>query len=73
MYFIPLVTYEITNLYITYFNKYLISNQIWMFVHNLNKITLSVITNPSIMKNIIYKKSNHVHFNKILVSVYVEW
>jgi hypothetical protein len=38
-----------------------------MFVQNLNKITLNVITNPSIMEKIKNKiKSNHVHFNKIL-------
>ncbi len=44
-----------------------------MFVQNVNKITLSVITNLSIMKNIKEKKnSNHVQFKKILVYVYVE-
>jgi len=43
-----------------------------MFIQNLNKITLSVITNPSIMENINLKNSNHVHFNKNLVLVYVE-
>jgi len=40
-----------------------------MFVQNLNKITLSVITNPSIMKNIInflFIFYNHVHFKKNL-------
>jgi hypothetical protein len=56
-----------------YFNKYLINSQIWMFIQNLNKITLNVITNPSIMKNIKETNSNHVHFNKILVPIYVEW
>jgi hypothetical protein len=61
-----------TNLYITYFNKYLISSQIWMFVQNLNKITLSVIINLIIMENIKEKKPNHVHFKKNLVLVYVE-
>jgi hypothetical protein len=35
-----------------YLNKYLISSENWMFVQNLNNITLGVITNPSIMKNI---------------------
>jgi hypothetical protein len=66
--------YEITNLYITYFNKYLTSSQIWMLVQNLNKITLSVITNPNIMENIKEKNnSNHVHFKKKIVHVYVEW
>jgi hypothetical protein len=46
-----------------------------MFVQNLNKITLSVITNPSIMKNIkekMYFFNNHVHFKKNLVPIYVE-
>jgi hypothetical protein len=44
-----------------------------MFFQNLNKITLSVITNPSIMENIKEKKnSNHVHFKQILIHVYVE-
>jgi hypothetical protein len=36
-----------------------------MFVQNLNKITLSLSINPSIMENIKEKKiSNHVHFKK---------
>jgi hypothetical protein len=44
-----------------------------MFVQNLNKITVSVITNPSIMENIKEKKnSNHVHFKTNLVPIYVE-
>jgi hypothetical protein len=44
-----------------------------MFVQNLNKITLNVITNPSIMENIKEKKnSNHVHFKKNFVLFNVE-
>ncbi len=44
-----------------------------MLVQNLNKITLSVITNPNIMENIKEKNnSNHVHLKKKIVHVYVE-
>jgi hypothetical protein len=41
-----------------------------MFVQNLNKITLSVTTNPSIMENIkekMYFSYNHVHFKNFLI------
>jgi hypothetical protein len=46
-----------------------------MFVQNLNKITLNVITNPSIIRNIKGKMLffyNLVHFKKNLVPIYVK-
>jgi hypothetical protein len=48
------------DLYIMYFNKYLINSQIWMFVQNLNKITLSVTINLSIMENIKEKNKKFI-------------